>query len=337
VADFVESCRKCNIKPGIYLSTHRNAYWQVWGHGGNWGRGGDKTKQAAFNRIAEKMSEELCSRYGELMQIWYDAGVKTPKEGGPDVLPIFEKHQPNSVFYHNKRRSDHRWIGNEAGHAGYPCWATMPLEKDNLSHNSSAWRKCLANGDPDGKAWSPGMVDVPLRGAAGVHSWFWRPNQDRGVYSTDALVEIYYKSVGRNCNLIIGEVITPEGLVPECDIRRLREFGKEIQRLFGRPLAETRGRGEEIELSLREPKEIDHVAIMEDIAHGERIRSYVVEGLAAPENWKRLSEGKSVGHKRIQRFRPVRAAKVRLRVLQSVAPPRIRSLAVFSTSQKSQA
>src|SRR3546814_11874728 len=66
------------------------------------------------------------SKYGELVQIWFDAGTKLPHEGGPDVIPVFEKYQPDSVFYHASRRSDHRWIGNEAGYADYPCWATMP-------------------------------------------------------------------------------------------------------------------------------------------------------------------------------------------------------------------
>ena len=103
VADFVASCRKMGILPGIYLSTHRNAYHTVWGHWVDWGKGRGTEKQKAFNRVAEKMTEELCSRYGELLQIWYDAGVKLADEGGPDVLPIFEKYQPNSIFYNSTK------------------------------------------------------------------------------------------------------------------------------------------------------------------------------------------------------------------------------------------
>ena len=33
---------------------------------------------------------------GPLVQVWYDAAVKSPVEGGPDVLPIFERNQPDS-------------------------------------------------------------------------------------------------------------------------------------------------------------------------------------------------------------------------------------------------
>ena len=40
-------------------------------------------------------------------------------------------------------------------------------------------------------------------------------------------------------------------------------------------------------------------------------------------------QGRSIGHKHIQRFPPVEVAKVRLRVTQSIAEPLIRKLAVY--------
>jgi alpha-L-fucosidase len=328
VADFVASCRKANIKPGIFFSTSHNAYWQVWEHYVDWGKGKGSAKQAAFNRACETMTGELCSRYGPLVQIWYDAGVKLPPEGGPDVLPIFDRYQPDSVFYNSKQRSDHRWIGNEKGFAAYPCWATMPGGRE-ISHNADGWRKVLATGDPEGTVWSPGMVDVPIRGAQRVHNWFWWPNQEHAVETTDTLVRMYYESVGRNCNFIIGEVITPEGLVPQEDADRLAEFGKQIRRRFGAAVAETRGEGTTLELALPKPGRIDHVVIMEEIEHGERIRGYVVEGLKRGGDWTKLGEGQSVGHKRIQRFAPVEVERVRLKATAARANPKIRKLAVY--------
>ncbi len=331
VADFVESCRKAGILPGLYLSTHRNVYWTVWGHYVNWGKGRGTPEQERFNRVAEKMVEELCSRYGPLVQIWFDAGVKTPEEGGPDVLPIFEKYQPNSVFYHSVQRSDHRWVGNERGFAQYPCWATMPGRPGQVSHNHRSWKRLLGCGDPNGTYWSPAMVDVPLRGACGVHNWFWKPGQDHAVHPLENLVKFYYQSVGRNCNLILGEVVTSEGLVPEPDIERLAEFGREIRRRFGRALATTSGTGRRVELTLPKPARIDHVVLQEDIALGERIRSYRVEGLVAGGEWKTLAKGQCVGHKRIEQLQPVEVAAVRLVVDEAVAEPHVRQLAVFST------
>jgi alpha-L-fucosidase len=329
VADFVESCHKAGILPGIYFSTHRNVYWQVWGHYVDWGKGKGTEAQERFNRIAEGMTEELCSRYGPLVQVWYDAGVKAPFQGGPDVLPIFEKHQPDSVFYHSPQRSDHRWIGNEHGHAGDPCWATMPAIDELVSHNAPTWKPHLHSGVAGGGYWSPGMVDVPFRAVGGVHNWFWRPGQDENIYSLEQLDTIYDQSVGRNCNLVIGEVITDEGLVPRGDIDRLSEFGRLIQDRFAKPAGETSGRGTELELKLSSPKQIDQVVLAEDIAHSERVREYRVEGLVGGDVWKTLASGESIGHKWIHRFEPVEVAKVRLTVTKSAALPILRTVAVY--------
>lgn len=327
VADFVNSCHKAGIMPGIYLSTHRNAYWQLWDYYVGWGNGKGTKKQKIFNRAAEQMVKELCSNYGPLVQIWFDAGTKLPHEGGPDVLSVFEKYQPDSVFYHATKRSDHRWIGNEAGYANYPCWSTMP-EGDNVSHKAASWKPILADGDPKGKVWSPGMVDVPFRAEHGIHNWFWAPNQDHSIYSKEKLLDIYYTSVGRNCNLVIGEVITPEGLVPEADISRLKEFGDEIRRRFSKPIAQTSERGKEINLNLPGSSILNHVVIQEDIAKGERIRKYIVEGLINGK-WEKICDGESVGYKRIQQFEPINASGVRLKITDSIAEPLIKNFSVY--------
>jgi alpha-L-fucosidase len=328
VALFVESCRRARIEPGIYFSTHNNVHRGVWGHRVD-GEGATE-KQRAFNRTAEAMTDELTSRYGPLGQIWYDAGVLTPAEGGPDVLPIFARNQPDAVFYHSRQRADHRWIGNESGHAGDPCWATMPRAAGELSHNSDAWKQCLYHGDPQGQAWAPAMVDVPLRNTHGVHNWFWQAGEDHTCYEAEEMTEMYYRSVGRNCNLVLGEVITDSGLVPESDIQRLRSFGQQIRRRFATPLAVTQGRGQRLELRLPAPQRIDHVEIMEELSSGERIRAYALDGHTGGQQWTTLCRGTSVGHKRIQRFAATEVDRVMLRVVAASAEPRISRLAVFS-------
>ncbi len=333
VGDFVASCRRVGIKPGIFFSVHRNIYQQVWGHYVDWGKGRGTPAQEKFNRIAEKQMKELCSRYGPLIQIWFDAGTKTPAEGGPEMLPIFRKYQPRSVFYSNKDCGEHRWIGNEKGYADDPCWATMPGQGQMLLHSgSAAGRKFLGTGDPNGTAWSPGMVDVPLRGANKIHNWFWAPNQDHAVQPRETLVQMYDQSVGHNCNFVIGAVIKPDGTLPEADAKRLAEFGAEIKRRYGKPVAETKGDGEVLELLLSEPAQLNAVFIMEDIERGERVREYIIDGRAPGGEWVQLGAGQSIGHKRIQNFTCQKLAAVRLRFTKSIAPPAIRRLAVFDTS-----
>ena len=68
----------------------------------------------------------------------------------------------------------------------------------------------------------------------------------------------------------------------------------------------------------------DHVILQEQIATGERVREYVVEGRVG-EQWVELARGKVIGHKWIHRFQARVVSSVRLRVTASQARPRIRS------------
>lgn len=326
VRQFVDSCHRYRIQPGLYLSCFRNAFWRVDRYRVEYGQGGPK--QTAFARMCEGMVRELCCRYGPLLQIWFDAGLIAPNDGGPDVLPIVDQCQPNMVFYHSPERREHRWIGNESGVAGYPCWATMPdLPAAEAAHKGRPpnWRQLLAHGDPDGKLWSPAMADTVLRN----HHWFWKPDTERTIEPLPRLIELYYTSVGRNANLMLGLTPNPDGLLPDPDCRRCAEFGREIRRRFGTPVAQTSGTGTHIELPLPSPARIDHVVMMEEIRHGERVRQYVVEGLVPGGQWRELCRGISIGHKRIQRFGQQPVTRLRLRITQSAATPRLRRLAAY--------
>jgi len=314
VRDFVESCRKYGIQPGLYASVTANGYLEVDNPGlVNRGKGGDPAAQARYVKICEQMLTELWSRYGDLFEIWFDGGALPVERGGPDLVPIYQKHQPDAIVFQGPAASI-RWIGNEQGVAAYPCWATVPHRQDY--HGP---------GDPDGRYWLPGECDVPVRN----HEWFWTPNAEHKLHSVEQLMDMYYRSVGRNCNLLLNANPNPEGLVPQADFQRYVELGKEIRRRFDTPLARTEGSGSTVELRLPKPSTIDHVVIMEDIRQGERIRRYRIEGLTGPDTWQSLCEGQSVGHKRIEQFASIQVAMLRLRTLDSVGEPLIRELAAY--------
>lgn len=328
VGDFVRSCYKYRVKPGLYLSTHRNAYQHVDAHFVDWGKGKGTAAQRKYNTLCEKMTEELCSRYGRLLQIWYDAGVKTPAEGGPDVLRVFERWQPHGIFYSSTQRSDTRWVGNESGFANYPCWATMP--GGVISHNSPTWKDILGKGDPDGMVWSPAMTDIPLRGANGIHSWFWKPGQETGVYSLEQLMKIHEQSVGRNTNMVVGVVINPDGLVPEGDAVRLGEFGERVRKMYSRPVATAKGAGSRLAIDLKGPVALSRYVVQEDIEYGERVRAYRLKGRSADGRWTDLDQGSCIGHKRIGRIAtPSKYTAVALEVEDSTDVPQIRQLSLY--------
>lgn len=310
VYDFVSSCRKHKILPGIYLGLRHNAFL---GMNSFKTIGNSNLSQIQYLEICEKMVEEICSRYGKLLELWFDGGVLSPEEGGPDLLPIVEKHQPDIVYYHSNQRRDHRWIGNEGGRASYNCWSTV-----------SDIRETKGPGDPDGKIWMPAMCDTPLRRG----KWFWQPNQDELVASPEKLLEMYYNSVGRNCNLVLGLAPDRKGLLPHTDTRMLKLFGDKIKEIFRKTDFSTGGDGEKIILTLPTPATITHIVIMEDIAFGEKVRQYNVEILGSNGDSKEIAAGSSIGHKRIHKMQPVEAKEVRLHCRGSSCP-RIKKLAVY--------
>ena len=323
VADFVESCRRYGIRPGLYASVSANGYLGVDNPGlVNRGRGGDDARQREYVRSCEGMAAELWSRYGELFEVWFDGGAIPVERGGPDLIPILREHQPDAICFQGPPGTPNmiRWVGNERGVAPYPCWSTA----DQGTGEAGEVEMCFA-GDPGGALWIPGECDVPIRN----HEWFWRPGDEGRIYSLDELVDMYYRSVGRNCNMLLNANPGPDGLVPLADMRRYEEFGAEVRRRFGAAVASTSGDGELVALELGRPRRIDHVVIMEDISRGERILEYAVECLAEGGGWRTLCGGQSVGHKRIQRFDTLSTSAIRLRTTKSKAeppPPRVLSL-----------
>lgn len=332
VEEFVESCRKYGVKPGIYVGIRWNSFFgvhdfQVTGEGEF-----REKRQAYYRKMCEGMVAELCSRYGELFEIWFDGGADHPDNGAPDVLPIVKKYQPNCLFYHNLQLAEARWGGSESGTVPYPCWASFPNPYSHGGNTPAERIQLLKHGDPSGKYWMPAMSDAPLRGQNGRHEWFWEPGDDANVEPLEDLMDMYYNSVGRNSTLIIGLTPDPDGLLPEPDVRRLAEWGHEIERRFSNPLATTSGEGETLEIKLPKKQLFDHVVVQEDIAFGERVRNYLVQ-FDRQGTWGTLCEGSCIGHKRIQRFEPVLTDRIRLKIREATATPRIKQFSIFSVKE----
>ena len=121
----------------------------------------------------------------------------------------------------------------------------------------------------------------------------------------------------------------PDGLMPEPDVKRLKEWGDEIKRRFAKPIASTSGSGKSITLKLPEKQKNNHVVIQEEIKFGESVRKYMVVARVGG-NWVKLCEGESIGHKRIQYFDDVECTSIRLTIQESIAEPLIKNLAVYN-------
>ncbi|MDP4129552.1 MAG: alpha-L-fucosidase [Bacteroidota bacterium] len=327
VADFIASCKKYGLKPGIYASASANGFLYVDNPGKV--QPGGPVNQQEYNAIVRKQLTELWSNYGKLFEIWFDGGVLPAKDGGPDIAPLLKKLQPDAVVFQGPADAKNliRWIGNENGLAPYPNWATTnraidangTLKPDDMS------------GSPNGKLWCPGETDFPLR-SGWQGGWFWK-SEGQGLLTPDQLLNNYITSVGRNSNMLIGIVIDSSGLVPEKDVQLLQTFGDEIKNRFSSPVAVTHGKGSLIELNIsKDPQPVNSIIIAEDISKGERIRNYLVEAWLN-DQWQTVAQGESVGHKRIQTFNRIDTRKLRLKISNSEGTPQVKEFAVFNTRE----
>jgi alpha-L-fucosidase len=128
---------------------------------------------------------------------------------------------------------------------------------------------------------------------------------------------------------LLGIVVDDRGLVPEPDMQRLMEFGDEINRRFSNPNASTSGAGEKINLKLANKQKVNLVVLMEDIAKGERIRKFVLEG-QTNKGWEKIFEGSCIGHKLIHQFDAIEVSSVRLNVLESSGEPQLLNISVYN-------
>lgn len=334
VRDFVNACRKHGLKPGIYFGIRWNSFFGVHDFKVDGTGAMQKNRQAYYNKMVEGMLTELCTNYGPLFEIWFDGGASSPELGAPDVLPIVQKYQPEALFYHNDQLAEARWGGSESGTVGYPSWSTFPFRYTSSGENAPTEIRnndfeLLKHGDPNGNYWVPAMADAPLRGYAGRHEWFWEPGDEEHIYPLNELIDMYYKSVGRNSTLILGVTPDDRGLVPEADRKRLQEFGHAIQKRFDTPIRSVSGQGNTLEIRLPKKQKINQIVLREALETGHRVRQFRIEFMEN-EKWRTIFVGSSIGHKMIHLLeQPIKTEHVRITVDESVGRPLLEEFSIY--------
>lgn len=312
LAELSRSCKKYGLDLGIYIYPGDPA----WGAGpGSGGITKDTAKQAGYTKVFRQQMTEVLSRYGTIREVWFDGSCRI------DVADILQRYAPDAVIFQGPQASL-RWVGNEDGFAPFSNWYTLNT-KDLRSGVATS-----AQSDPFGDAYAPAEIDVPLLKNKG-HKWFWAPNTDHLILTTDQLMDLYYKSVGRGSVLLLNSTPDTTGVIPASHAAAYRAFGAEIRRRFDHPLASTRGAGRQLEISFPSPKDVDHVVLQEDVARGQRVLAFVIEGLDAQGQWHALYAGTSIGAKRICWFPGATVEKVRVTFTNVKAEPQIASFALF--------
>ncbi len=322
VEEFVRSCKKYGLRPGLYYSCSCNGYMKV----DNPGRvlSGDPHEQSEYIALVERQLTELWSRYGEMFEIWFDGGILSVKDGGPNLKPIYDRFQHNAVRFQGfsiDGENNTRWVGNERGIAPYDCWSSTGTEGQ---FDGTVEDESTGTGNPDGRMWAPAECDTPNR----TKEWFWKKEEEYKVISADKLTDIYYQSVGRNCNLLLGMVIDDRGLVPEKDAEQMHLLGERIKHRFANPLASAKGKDRSITISFEKKTYIDHIVICENIENGHCVRDFSVELIRSGKPVRKIS-AKAIGNNRIFRFSKTAVESVKLIINECVGQPEITDFSCY--------
>ena len=192
---------------------------------------------------------ELLTEYGEIFEVWHDGanggdgfygGARERRRidkrtyyDWPNTWALVRKLQPNAVIFSDVG-PDVRWVGNERGIAGDPCWATYdPVAVDGGPASPGDVRdKESPVGHRNGTHWLPAECDVSIR-----PGWFWHEKENARVKTPEQLIALYYNSVGRGANLLLNVPPNRDGLLSPEDVASLKAFGDYRRKTFGKPAA----------------------------------------------------------------------------------------------------
>lgn len=354
VGDFVAASQRHGIKVGLYLSP--------------WDRNHAGYGTPAYLDYYRNQLRELLTQYGDITELWFDgANGGTGYYGGaneerridretyyrwPETWALVKSLQASTLIF-SDAGPDIRWIGNERGYAGETNWSTIDTEGVVVGGADQAY---LNTGDPAGRQWVVPLCDTSIR-----PGWFYHAAEDGRVKTPQELLEVYYRSVGRNCVLLLNVPPDRRGLFHENDVAALREFRRILNETFAVNLAADRSvvadnhrelnayfspgnivdddldsywatddgiRRATLEIDLGEATLFDRVMLQEPIRFGQRISAFGIEARVGGE-WIRVATGTTIGYKRLLRLDPVEADRVRIVVEEANNVPALSNVGLF--------
>jgi alpha-L-fucosidase len=348
VRDISGAASKRGLQFGVYLSP--------------WDRNNPNYGSPKYIEIYRQQLTELLTKYGEIFEVWHDGanggdgfygGAREKRTidkrtyyDWPNTWELVRKLQPGAVIFSDVG-PDVRWVGNERGIAGDPCWATYdPVAADGGAASPGDVReKESSEGHRHGSRWLPAECDVSIR-----PGWFWHERENARVKTPAQLIELYYKSVGRGANLLLNVPPNRDGLLQQEDIAALKAFGTYRSTTFGTDLAAgaktsndakslVDGHADsywaasnltpEVTIDLPRPATFSVIRVREAIRYGQRVDGVAVDRWDSG-NWEPVTTATNVGPRRLIRLdKPVTAQRLRLRVTRAAANPVLNEFALF--------
>ncbi len=322
VRELADATRAAGLQFGVYLSP-----WDM--HEPAFGT-------PAYDGFYRAQQRELIGRSsgtaGSIFEFWMDGAF------GDDVPPSVRNGldwRGYSDLVHSEQSDalvafsrDIDWAGTEAGRAPDTYW-----------------------NDRDG-IWTPIECDMAFR-----QGWYWHPSEN--PKSVNEMVDVYFRTVGRGCVLLLGLAPDRRGLMEDEDVRRLAGWKRRLDRIFETnwaayapatasstragadgwaPGAATDGDRASfwaadaasawLEVDLGAPRRVSVVEVAEPVRYGQRVEAYHVEAFVGG-GWVPAARGTTVGRRRLDRIRPITAQRWRLVIDGARADAAVSTFALY--------
>ena len=332
VALLSESCKKYDLKLGIYLSP--------------WDRHEATYGTDEYNDFFVNQLEEICTKYGELFCLWFDGACGEGPNGKKQVYDwdryyaLIRRLQPNAVI--SICGPDVRWIGNEGGRVRKSEWSVVPsgnasneavMASSQQSEGQAAALAATTETDEDlgsrqllskyrDLIFKPAEADVSIN-----LGWFYHPDLYyilKKQRTAKNLADIYFASVGGNASMLLNVPPDKRGLISDREIRTLAKFTRMITDPFANEIGEftfsmlskdaqerlisdgdfSFGDDEAaLKVSFGSEKRVSIITLREDLRFSQRVEEFVVYAKDKNSRFNEVSRGTVIGSKKIIRLK----------------------------------
>jgi len=342
VREFTDACRKHGLKVGLYTAPWIDSHWEICQSdyiGGDPASISKLDDPVLYEKALQKEKEqirELMTSYGSLLFLWDDHfGRSDVIDSVPHGGKFREFYATLTQYAHDLQPDclllgpDIEHVGTEEGRACYPLWNALNTI-DGTKYTVSKTYKWDHNntGDPSGKFYRPQLACTTTGFSTG--GWMW--TGPRKPQPLERRMQVYYETIGRGSGLIVNLTPDQRGLIPDDLVAAARETGDEIRSRFSNPIAQSESPDPAQTIRFKRAQLFDHIVLMEELSDGQKIAGYIIEA-EVDGKWKVLSEGQTIGHKRIEHCDPVTATALRFTVTESLTEnAEMRKIALFNTS-----
>lgn len=355
-----ESCKKYNIRLGIYLSP--------------WDRHEKTYGTEEYNDFFVNQLTELCCNYGDIFCFWFDGACGEGKNGKKQVYDwdryyaVIRKYHPDAVI--SVCGPDVRWIGNEGGRVRKSEWSVIPGEKDSNdavadnSQTDSDQTKLMAEklsdtaedlGSREVLKNYENLVFKPAEADVSINlGWFWHNNFYyllKKQRTAEELAKIYFDSVGGNASMLLNVPPNKDGLIDKREIKTLKKFTELITEPFKKEISDkkltvyspeekTREISEEsiwladgesgVTVDFPSKKKVKLITFSEDLAFSQRVEEFKAFAKKEDSNYELIYTGTVVGSKKIIRLESaVFTDRIVIVITQSRSNPVLKDIKIY--------